>query len=110
MTACPVCRARVRARADGTAGKHDFIAWKAPGVRAYWHTCKGVGLPTIDIPAQVGGPREGAGRRPVGPVALSERVTVLLSSPELATVDQERGPLTRSEWLAIKAGLRAPVR
>ena len=73
-------------------------------------TCPGVGLPVIDLPPTIGGPREGAGRRPVGPVALSERVTVLLSPPELATLDQERGFLTRSEYLAIKAGLRAPVR
>ena len=71
--------------------------------------CPGVGLSVINIPPTIGGPREGAGRRPVGPVALSERVTVLLSPPELATLDQERGPLTRSEYLAIKAGLRPPV-
>lgn len=47
-----------------------------------------------------GGTREGAGRPPKGADARSVLVKVFLTAAEVARVDELRGPLTRSEWLA----------
>lgn len=47
-----------------------------------------------------GGARPGAGRPPLGADARSVLVTVFLTPAEVARVDEQRGPLTRSEWLA----------
>ena len=97
MTACSVCRARVRARADGTAGRHT------PDLARVYQCCPGTGYPTIEIAPTVGA----GGRPPVGPVALSERVTVLLSPDEVALMDGARGDWSRSDWLARESGLRS---
>lgn len=40
------------------------------------------------------------GRPPKGADARSVKVPVFLTPAEAATVDELRGPLTRSEWLA----------
>ena len=47
-----------------------------------------------------GGPRDGAGRPSKGANARSIKVPVFLTPAEAARVDEQRGDLTRSEWLA----------
>lgn len=47
-----------------------------------------------------GGARDGAGRPPKGADARSVRVPVFLTVAEVAHLDEQRGALTRSEWLA----------
>lgn len=47
-----------------------------------------------------GGTRDNAGRPSKGADARSVLVKVFLTPAEAARVDELRGPLTRSEWLA----------
>lgn len=53
-----------------------------------------------NAPKPRGGTREGAGRKSKGVDARSVLVKVFLTPAEAARVDEQRGPLTRSEWLA----------
>ncbi len=78
MTACPVCNQRVKA----TNEPHDDRRG---------HHCTG---------------RRGPGRPPKGDAVRTVDVTVRLTEAEAAIMDADRGTVSRSEWLANRAGFK----
>lgn len=50
--------------------------------------------------------RRGPGRPPKGDAVRTVDVTVRLTPDEAATMDADRGTVSRSEWLARKAGFK----
>ncbi len=51
-------------------------------------------------------PRRGPGRPPKGDAVRTIDVTVRLTPDEAEVMDADRGTVSRSEWLASKAGFK----